>query len=134
MIPIILGSVAFGHLTYKQILGYPTELKLIEKYRLVAFYIVPKTDIYLWIVKKGEIIPRAYRIDYSTSKRKKLFAFRKSLKKSNIIIIDFSKKTENEGEFLLYKLPMPKWLKKDAENSTTNTVPEPKSEVPNSDF
>ena len=30
MIPIIFGSVALGHLTYQQILGYPTEHFTIE--------------------------------------------------------------------------------------------------------
>ena len=72
MIPIILGSVVLGHLTYQQILGYPTEIRPVGKYRLVSFYVVPKTDIYLWILKPEEIIPRAYRIDYSKSNRKKL--------------------------------------------------------------
>jgi len=113
MIPIILGSVAFGHLTYQHILGYPTELTLVGKYRLISFYTVPKTDIYLWILETGKIIPRAYRIDYNISNRKKLFSFRKLLKKGNIIIIDFLK--NEKDEFDIYKLPMPKWLKKDDE-------------------
>ena len=119
MIPIILGSVALGHLTYKQILGYPTELKPVGKYRLVSFYVVPKTDIYLWILKPEEIIPRAYRIDYSKSKRKKLHGSYKSLKKGNIMIINFPNDEKDKGKFVLYKLPRPKWLKKDTENSTT---------------
>ena len=113
MIPIILGSVALGHLTYQHILGYPTELTPVGKYRLVSFYTVPKTDIYLWILETGKIIPRAYRIDYNISNRKKLFSFRKLLKKGNIIIIDFLK--NEKDEFDIYKLPMPKWLKKDDE-------------------
>ena len=112
MIPIILGSVALGHLTYQQILGYPTHLKPVGEYRLVSFYVVPKTDIYLWILKPEEIIPRAYRIDYSKSKRKKLFGFRRSLKDGNIIIINWPNNEKNEGKFILYKLPKPKWLKK----------------------
>ena len=113
IIPIILGSVAFGHLTYQQILGYPTELNPDGEYRLVSFHIVPKTDIYLWILEAEEIIPRAYRIDYSTAKRKKLFNFRKLLKAGDIIIINFLKGEKNQSVFSLYKLPMPKWLKKD---------------------
>ena len=113
MIPIILGSVAFGHLTYQHILGYPTELTPVGKYRLIYFYTVPKTDIYLWILETGEVIPRVYRIDYNISNRKKLFSFRKLLKKGNIIIIDFLKNEKNK--FDIYKLPMPKWLKKDDE-------------------
>ena len=113
MIPIILGSVALGHLTYQQILGYPTDLKPVGEYRLVSFYVVPKTDIYLWILKPEEIIPRVYRIDYSKSKRKKLFGSRKSLKKGNIMIINFPNNENDEDKFVLYKLPMPKWLKKD---------------------
>ena len=112
MIPIILGSVALGHLTYQQILGYPTDLKPVGEYRLVSFYVVPKTDIYLWILKPEEIIPRAYRIDYSKSKRKKLFGFRRSLKDGNIIIINWPNNEKDEGKFVLYKLPKPKWLKK----------------------
>ena len=112
MIPIILGSVALGHLTYQQILGYPTDLTPVGKYRLVSFYVVPKTDIYLWILKPEEIIPRAYRIDYSKSKRKKLFGFRRSLKDGNIIIINWPNNEKDEGKFVLYKLPKPKWLKK----------------------
>ena len=111
MIPIIFGSVAFGHLTYQHILGYPTELTLVGKYRLLSFYTVPKTDIYLWILETGKIVPRAYRIDYNISNRKKLFSFRKLLKKGNIIIIDFLK--NEKDEFDIYKLPMPEWLKKD---------------------
>ena len=112
MIPIILGSVALGHLTYQQILGYPTELAPVGEYRLISFYVVPKTDIYLWILKPEEIIPRAYRIDYSKSKRKKLFGFRRSLKDGNIIIINWPNNEKDEGKFVLYKLPKPKWLKK----------------------
>ena len=113
MIPIILGSVAFGHLTYQHILGYPTELTPVGKYRLIYFYTVPKTDIYLWILETGEVIPRVYRIDYNISNRKKLFSFRKLLKKGDIIMIDFLKNEKNK--FDIYKLPMPKWLKKDDE-------------------
>jgi len=112
MSPIILGSVALGHLTYQQILGYPTDLKPVGEYRLVSFYVVPKTDIYLWILRPTEIIPRAYRIDYSISKRKKLFGFRKLLEKGNIMIINFPNPEKDKGEFILYKLPRPKWLKK----------------------
>ena len=117
MIPIILGSVALGHLTYQHILGYPTELTPFGKYRLVSFYTVPKTDIYLWILEVGETSPRAYRIDYNISNRKKLFSFRKSLKKGDIIMIDFLKNEKNidKGKFVLYKLPMPEWLEKDDE-------------------
>ena len=113
MIPIILGSVAFGHLTYQHILGYPTELTLVGKYRLISFYTVPKTDIYLWILETGKIIPRAYRIDYSEAARKKLFGFRKLINDGDIIIINFLKGEKNQSVFSLYKLPMPKWLKKD---------------------
>ena len=115
MIPIILGSVVLGHLTYQQILGYPAELKPFGKYRLVAFYSVPKTDIYLWILKPEEIVPRAYRIDYNIPNRKKLFNFRKSLKDGDIIIINFLKGEEDQSPFNLYKLPMPEWLNKDDE-------------------
>jgi len=117
MIPIILGSVALGHLTYQHILGYPTELTPVGKYRLVSFYTVPKTDIYLWILEVGETSPRAYRIDYNISNRKKLFSFRKLLKKGDIIMIDFLKNEKNidKGKFVLYKLPMPEWLEKDDE-------------------
>jgi len=115
IIPIILGSVAFGHLTYQQILGYPTELNPDGEYRLVSFHIVPKTDIYLWILEAEEIIPRAYRIDYSTAKRKKLFNFRKSLKEGDIIIVNFLRSEKDKSKFEIYKLPMPKWLKKDDE-------------------
>ena len=115
MIPIILGSVALGHLTYQQILGYPTESNPVGEYRLVSFYPVPKTDIYLWILGVGETIPRAYRIDYNIPNRKKLFNFRKSLKDGDIIIIKFSnnKKNKKKKEFILYNLPRPEWLKKD---------------------
>ena len=113
MIPIIFGSVALGHLTYQQILGYPTELNPDGEYRLVSFHIVPKTDIYLWMLESGEIIPRAYRIDYSTAKRKKLFNFRKLLKDGDIIILNFLRSEKDESKFEIYKLPMPKWLKKD---------------------
>ena len=113
MIPIIFGSVAFGHLTYQQILGYPTELSPVGEYRLVSFYIVHETDIYLWILEAEEIIPRAYRIDYSTAKRKKLFNFRKLLKEGDIIILNFLRSEKDESKFEIYKLPMPKWLKKD---------------------
>ena len=119
MIPIIFGSVALGHLTYQQILGYPTDLTPVGKYRLVSFYVVPKTDIYLWILKPEEVIPRAYRIDYSKSNRKKLFGSYKSLKKGNIMIINFPNDKNNKGKFIIYKLPRPKWLKKDTENSIT---------------
>ena len=133
MIPIIFGSVALGHLTYQQILGYPTELKPVGKYRLVAFYTVPKTDIYLWILKPEEIVPRAYRIDYSKSNRKKLSGIYKSLKKGNIMIINFPNTEKDEGKFVLYKLPRPKWLKKDTETSTTEATPEPKLKMPDSD-
>ena len=119
MIPIILGSVALGHLTYQQILGYPTDLAPVGKYRLVSFYVVPKTDIYLWIIKPEEIIPRAYRIDYSKSNRKKLFGSYKSLRKGNIMIINFPNDKNNKGKFIIYKLPRPKWMKKDTENSIT---------------
>ena len=112
MIPIILGSVALGHLTYQQILGYPTEVSPTGKYRLISFYVVPKTDIYLWVLKEGEMLPKAYRIDYSKSKRKKLFGFQKSLKKGNIMIINFPNTEKDEGKFILYKLPRPEWLKK----------------------
>ena len=115
IIPIIFGSVALGHLTYQQILGYPTELNPDEEYRLVSFHIVPKTDIYLWILEAEEIIPRAYRIDYSTAKRKKLFNFRKLLKAGDIIIINFLKGEKDQSKFSLYKFPMPNWLKKDDE-------------------
>ena len=113
IIPIIFGSVALGHLTYQQILGYPTELNPDGEYRLVSFHIVPKTDIYLWMLESGEIIPRAYRIDYSTAKRKKLFNFRKLLKDGDIIILNFLRSEKDESKFEIYKLPMPKWLKKD---------------------
>ena len=116
MIPIILGSVVLGHLTYQQILGYPTELKPVGEYRLVSFYSVPKTDIYLWILGAGETIPRAYRIDYSIPSRKKLHNFRKSLKEGDIIIIKFSdnrKGSLKKQAFTLYDLPMPEWLEKD---------------------
>ena len=112
MIPIIFGSVALGHLTYQQILGYPTELAPVGEYRLISFYVVPKTDIYLWILKPGEIIPRYYSIDYSKSKRKKLSGFRRSLKDGNIMIINFRNTEKDKEEFILYKLPRPKWLKK----------------------
>ena len=112
MIPIILGSVALGHLTYQQILGYPTDLTPVGEYRLVSFYVVPKTDIYLWILRPKEIIPRAYRIDYSIPNRKRLFGFRKLLKDGNIIIINWPNNEKDEGKFVLYKLPKPKWLKK----------------------
>ena len=115
IIPIIFGSVALGHLTYQQILGYPTELNPDEEYRLVSFHIVPKTDIYLWMLEAGEIIPRAYRIDYSTAKRKKLFNFRKSLKDGDVIIVNFLRSEKDESKFEIYKLPMPEWLKKDDE-------------------
>ena len=115
MIPIIFGSVALGHLTYQQILGYPTELNPDGEYRLVSFHIVPKTDIYLWILETGKTIPRAYRIDYSTAKRKKLFNFRKLLKAGDIIIINFPKGEKDQSKFSLYKFPMPNWLKKDDE-------------------
>jgi len=115
MIPIILGSVALGHLTYKQILGYPTELILVGEYRLVSFYTVHKTDIYLWIIEAGEIIPRAYRIDYNTDARKKLFNFRKLLDDGDVIIVNFLKSKKDESKFEIYKLPMPNWLKKDDE-------------------
>ena len=134
MIPIILGSVVLGHLTYQQILGYPTDLKPVGKYRLVSFYVVPKTDIYLWIIKPEEIIPRAYRIDYSKSKRKRLHGSYKSLKKGNIMIINFPNDEKDKGKFVLYKLPRPKWLKKDTENSIIEATPEPKLKIPNSDF
>jgi len=134
MIPIIFGSIVLGHLTYKQILGYPTELKPVGKYRLVSFYVVPKTDIYLWIIKPEEIIPRAYRIDYSKSNRKKLHGSYKSLKKGNIMIINFPNNEKDEGKFVLYKLPMPKWLKKDTENSIIEATPEPKLKIPGSDL
>ena len=113
MIPIILGSVALGHLTYQQILGYPTELSPVGEFRLVSFHSVPKTDIYLWILGRGERIPRAYRIDYSTDARKKLFGYRKSLKDGDVIIINFLNGEKDESKFSLYKLPMPKWLNKD---------------------
>ena len=115
IIPIIFGSVALGHLTYQQILGYPTELNPDGEYRLVSFHIVPKTDIYLWMLEAGEIIPRAYRIDYSTAKRKKLFNFRKLLKDGDIIILNFLRSEKDESKFEIYKLPMPEWLKKDDE-------------------
>ena len=115
MIPIILGSVALGHLTYQHILGYPAELNPVGEYRLVYFHVVPKTDIYLWILETGKTIPRAYRIDYSEANRKKLFNFRKSLKDGDIIIIKFSnnKKNKKKKAFILYILPRPEWLKKD---------------------
>ena len=119
MIPIILGSVVLGHLTYQQILGYPTDLTPVGKYRLVSFYVVPKTDIYLWILKPEEIIPRAYRIDYSKSNRKKLHGSYKSLKKGNIMIINFPNDKNNKGKFIIYKLPRPKGMKKDTKNSIT---------------
>lgn len=111
-IPIILGSVILGHLTYNKILGYPVEVAPIGKYRLVAFHAVPKTDIYLWILKRGETIPRAYRIDYSVTKRKKLFGIKRKLKKGDIIIINWPNKEKDEGKFVLYSLPKPEWLKK----------------------
>ena len=115
MIPIILGSVALGHLTYLHILGYPTELRPVGEYRLISFHSVPKTDIYLWVIEKGETIPRAYRIDYSISARKRLYNFRKLLKDGDIIIINFLKGEEDQSKFNLYKLPMPEWLNKDDE-------------------
>ena len=115
MIPIILGSVVLGHLTYQQILGYPTEIRPVGKYRLVSFYVVPKTDIYLWIIKPEEMLPRAYRIDYSISARKRLYNFRKLLKDGEVIIINFLKGEEDQSKFNLYKLPMPEWLNKDDE-------------------
>ena len=31
------------------------------------------------------------------------------------MIINFPNNEKNEGKFVLYKLPMPKWLKKDDE-------------------
>ena len=115
MIPIILGSVVLGHLTYKQILGYPTELRPVGEYRLISFHSVPKTDIYLWVIEKGETIPRAYRIDYSISARKRLYNFRKLLKDGEVIIINFLKNEEHEGKFRVYKFPMPNWLNKEDE-------------------
>ena len=115
MIPIIFGSVALGHLTYQHILGYPAELNPVGEYRLVYFHVVPKTDIYLWILETGKTIPRAYRIDYSEAARKKLFGFRKLLKDGDIIIINFLKGEEDQSKFNLYKLPMPEWLNKDDE-------------------
>ena len=115
MIPIILGSVALGHLTYQHILGYPTELNPVGEYRLVYFHVVPKTDIYLWILEEKETIPRAYRIDYIEADRKKLFGFLKLIKDGDIIIINFLKGEKNQSVFSLYKLPMPEWLEKDDE-------------------
>lgn len=111
-IPIILGSVIFGHLTYNKILGYPVEITPVGKYRLVAFHVVPRTDIYLWILKKGEIIPRAYRIDYSILNRKKLFNIKRKLNRGDVMIINWPNKEKNEGKFILYNLPRPEWLKK----------------------
>ena len=114
MIPIIFGSVAFGHLTYKQILGYPTELSPVGEYRLISFHIVPKTDIYLWILESEKTIPRAYRVDYSTPNRKKLSGFRKLLEAGDAIIINFLKKgVKGKRSFEIYKFPRPSWLKKD---------------------
>ncbi len=113
MIPIIFGSVALGHLTHQQILGYPTEITPVGEHRLVSFHIVPKTDIYVWILKSGETIPRAYRIDYSVEARKNLFNFGKLLKDNEIVIIDFLEDEEDQqSEFELYKLPRPDWLEK----------------------
>ena len=115
MYQLLLSIHFFHHLTYQQILGYPTEIRPVGKYRLVSFYVVPKTDIYLWILETGKTIPRAYRIDYSEAARKKLFGFRKLLKDGDIIIINFLKGEEDQSKFSLYKLPMPEWLNKDDE-------------------
>ena len=112
IIPVIFGSIIFGHSTYNKILGYPIEVTPTGKYRLVAFHAVPKTDIYLWIIKKGETTPRAYRIDYSISKRKKLFGIKRKLRKGDVVIINWPNKENDGGMFVLYKLPKPEWLKK----------------------
>ena len=49
------------------------------------------------------------------------------------MIINFPNSEKDEGQFILYKLPKPKWLKKDTEDSIIEATPEPKLKMPNSD-
>ena len=116
-IPIILFTIIYAHMTYQNILGYPTHDVLEvnkDSYRLVAFHVVPKTDIYLWLLKRGEKTPRAHRIPYSKKMRKKLNGVRKKLKKGDIMLIKKLKKDEESlSKFIIYNLPFPKWLNKD---------------------
>jgi len=71
-IPVILAVTTSTFFTVKGMLGYPIAGELPEEFVYISHIINEPDDIYIWVVKIGDELPRSHVIPYSRADHKNL--------------------------------------------------------------
>lgn len=98
-IPIVFGITFLMAISYKDLLGYPTDTNMNKTTAVFAYKIDKEEYIYLWTVDTTDmnLPPRVYTIPYSKDKAKSLKDHNEKFRKGIVLNIRDRKTNDKKG-------------------------------------